>query len=138
MGVMGLPLNPYAGRCNGSHGSRLDPGGWRLVAGGWWLVAGGWWLVADGCACLALPDDSAIASFSSRASIFCRSCSSTTYKKAEMVVMLAVVARMAVVAVLAEIVGGVAADWERGGAAAGYQDEAVGGGERGLAASAGG
>ena len=49
MGLMGLtldPLDPYAGRSNGSDGSRLDPGGWRLVAGGWWLVAGGWWLVA--------------------------------------------------------------------------------------------
>ena len=49
MGLMGLtldPLDPYAGRSNGSDGSGLDPGGWRLVAGGWWLVAGGWWLVA--------------------------------------------------------------------------------------------
>ena len=38
------PLDPYAGRSNGSDGSRLDPGGWRLVAGGWWLG-----LLASGC-----------------------------------------------------------------------------------------
>ena len=60
MGLMGVtlnPLDPYAGRSNGSDGSRLDPGGWRLVAGGWWLVAGDWWLVAGGWNCWLLVVD---------------------------------------------------------------------------------
>ena len=58
MGLTLDPLDPYAGRSNGSDGSRLDPGGWRLVAGGWWLVAGGWWLVAGGWGCWLLVVDS--------------------------------------------------------------------------------
>ena len=48
MGLTLDPLDPYAGRSNGSDGSRLDPGGWRLVAGGWWLVAAGFWLLMVG------------------------------------------------------------------------------------------